>query len=259
MSIPFKELSGSPHESFSPQGMKAERWLICAWTDRRSLVQELLGDGYEFGGSSPVNYPDSPNIAAVRIEVEPLTDDLMLQDFTEVTEGLNAYQGFAKITVHYELLASSAGVNLPQDAPPNTFLTYEMDLDAETVRVPGDALSWPGNPAAVFPAAAEGDVLLPVTIHRLTWHRVLNPPWTAIRACQGALNDSEFLGVEAGLLLFDGVRAAREFISLPDLDNPQFGWQLEYCFREKPLLTNTTPPVFRSGDFSGLLRFEEFE
>jgi hypothetical protein len=100
-------------------------------------------------------------------------------------------------------------------------------------------------------------VILPVTVHRLTWHRVVNPPWTAIRACQGTLNQSEFLGVEAGLLIFDGVKAEREFLSLPDLDDPQFGWQLEYRFREKPLMTKVTSPIFLSSDFSRLLRFEE--
>jgi len=257
MTIPFKELSGSPHESFGPQGMTAIRWLICAWSDRRSLVQELLGDGYEFGGSAPVNYPDSPNIVAVRIEVEPLADDLVRQDFASVTEGLNAYQGFAKITVHYELLAPSVDVSLPQDAPPNTFLTYEMDRDTETLHLPGDGLSSSGNLQAALSATLQADVTLPVTVHRLIWHRVVSPPWTAIRACQGALNQDEFLGVAAGQLLFDGVKATREFISLPDLDYPQFGWRLEYRFREKPLMSNTTPSIFPTGDFSKLLTFEE--
>ena len=259
MSTPFKELSGSPHESFGPEGMKAERRLICAWADRRLLVRELLGDGYEFGGSSPVNYPGSPNIVAVRIEVEPLADDMIPQDLANIAEGLNGYRGFATITVHYELLMSATGANLPQDVPQNTFLTYEMDRDAVTIRTAVEDLSWAGNPEVDLPAGMNGDVILPVTIHRLTWHRVVNPPWTAIRACQGALNEAEFLGVEAGLLLFDGVRATREFISLADLDNPQIGWRLEYRFRENPLLPNTAPPVYPSGDFSRLLRFEEAE
>ncbi|MCC6125828.1 MAG: hypothetical protein IT426_12750 [Pirellulales bacterium] len=257
MSIPFKELSGSPLESFGPRGMKAQRRLICAWPDRRLLVQELLGDGYEFGGNAPANYPGSPNIAAVKLEVEPLADDMVRQDLTNVTEGLNGYRGFAKITVHYELLAAPPDARLPQDAPPNTFLTYEMDLDADAVRIPGGDLFWPGNAAAVFPAAAQGEVRLPVTVHRLTWHRVVSPPWTAIRACQGALNDGEFLGVAAGALLFDGVRAIREFLSLPDLDDPRFGWRLEYRFREKPLITAAAAPLFRSEDFAPLFRFEE--
>jgi hypothetical protein len=257
MSIPFYELSGSPHESFGPKGMKAERRLICDWNDRRLLVQELLGDGYEFGGSAPLNYPGAPNIVAVSIEVEPLADDLVRQDLTELTEGPNAYRGFAKITVHYQLLASTPGASLQQEAAANTYLTYQLDFDAETVRLPGDDLFWPGNAGADFSSGSEGEVRLPATIHRLTWHRVVSPPWTAIRECQGALNQSEFLGVAAGLLMFDGVAADREFLSLPDLDNPQFGWQLEYRFRENPLMSKAASPIFRSEDFSRLLRFEE--
>ena len=254
---PFKELSGSPHESFGPKGMTAERWLICAWSDRRLLVQELLGDGYELGGSSPVNYPDAPNIVVVRVEVEPLTDDLVRQDFTALTEGLNAYQGFAKLTVHYQLLAASAGVGLPQEAPPNTFLTYELDRDTETIHVSGDALASSAGVPTALPIGVQADVALPVTVHRLTWHRVASPPWTAIRTCQGAVNQDEFLGVEAGQLLFDGAKTAREFVSLPDLDDPQFGWQLEYRFREKPLVANTAGVVLPTADFSTLLRLEE--
>ena len=34
MTVVFKELAGSPVESFSPQGMQAERKILCAWADR---------------------------------------------------------------------------------------------------------------------------------------------------------------------------------------------------------------------------------
>jgi hypothetical protein len=267
MPAPFNELSGSPLETFAPDGMKANRRLICAWADRRALVAELLG------GAAPANYPDSPNLVAVRIDVEPLADDLVRQDFTSLTEGLNAYQGFAKITVHYELLASSPGATFLPDVPVNTFLTYETDCDAQTVRVPGDALGWFANqsttvssspplvgvPISVFPAAAEGEVLLPVTIHRLAWHRVAAPPWTAIRECQGTLNADAFLGAAAGQLLFDGAKATRELLTFSDPNTPQFAWRLEYRFREKPLLLNTTPSLYATGDFSRLMQFEEIE
>jgi hypothetical protein len=170
-----------------------------------------------------------------------------------------------------ESLDPPSGVNLPE-VPENTFLTYETDRDAETVRVPGDSLALPGipqsavsstpplvgDPISVFPAAAMGDVHLPITIHRLTWHRVTNPPWTAIRECQGMFNDGEFLGVPAGQLLFDGVKTTREPLGLAD-GNPQLAWRLEYRFREKPLLLNTSPSPYATADFSRLLQFEEME
>jgi hypothetical protein len=168
-----------------------------------------------------------------------------------------------------ELLDFLSDVSLPE-VPANTFLTYETDRDAQTVHVSGDSLALPGDltasnsaapvvvgqTPAIFPTTAMGDVILPVTIHRLTWRRVTRPPWTAIRECQGMLNDSAFLGVPAGQLLFDGVKTTRELLDLPD-GNPQLVWRLDYRFREKPLLLNAPSPLFGTSDFSRLLMFEK--
>jgi hypothetical protein len=256
MSTSFKELPGSPREYFGPDGMTAERRLICAWDDRRALVEEILGDGYEFGGQNPVHYPGTSNIVAIRVQVEPLTDDLLKQELAELTDGPNAYRGFAKLTVDYELLVAADRADLPE-IEPQTFLTYRMGQSTEMVTFTGEALYWPGNPEAAFPADAEGRLLLPVTIHRLTWHRAVNPPWNAIRLSSGTFNDAPFLGADAGTLLFDGAVAERQFLRISDLDAPEFGWRIEYFFREKPLATQASQPLFTTSDFSKLLKFEE--
>jgi hypothetical protein len=201
------------------------------------------------------------------------------------------------------LPAAVSGVDLPE-TPAGTYFTYEVDRDAETVRVPADSLANPADPPAAavtaepnvekgdrhvaadlssenhrksapsqspfsaarplvgyaiaaFPAAATGDVALPITVHKLTWHRVAAPPWAAIRTCQGALNESEFLGCPAGQLLFDGVRATRELVNHPEASTPQFAWRLEYHFREKPLLLSTTPSSIATADFSQLVTVED--
>lgn len=195
--------------------------------------------------------------------------------------GITAVAGFPKLgelqTVDVEKIEASespafpSGVTLPE-VPTGTVLTYAMDHGAETVHTPGDSLAVPepaetvsagpaivGNTPVVFPTAAMGDVNLPLTIHRLTWRRVPSPPWTAIRECQGSLNESEFLGVPAGQLLFDGAKATPEVINMAEADDPQFGWRLDYRFREKPLLVNTPTPLVGTSDFSRLLTFEESE
>jgi hypothetical protein len=256
MSTSFKELSGSPKENYGPGGMTAQRQLICAWQDRNAFVQEILGDGYQFGGQNPVSYPGVSGILAVQVQVEPLTDDMIRQELGELIEGLNAYQGFAKVTVKYQTVTSSALAAVP-DVVPLTYLTYRMELQYETVTYPGGDLYWPGNPQATFPTAAQGTLLLPVTHHRLTWHRVLNPPWTAIRQTSGTWNNAAFLGAAAGTLLFDGATAEREFLSLSDLNEPEFGWNIEYSFRENPLALQSGQNLFRTTDFSQLLQFED--
>ncbi len=102
MPTPFKELPGSPLESYDITGMKAERQLICAWQDRNALVAEILGPGYQTGVLTPISYPGVSTALAAKVQVEPLTDDMVEQSLGGLTDGLNAYQGFAKVIVKYE-------------------------------------------------------------------------------------------------------------------------------------------------------------
>jgi len=102
MSVSFKELPGSPQESYDSNGMKAQRQLICAWSDRNALVQEILGAGYQTGVPNPIAYPSVPTALAAQVQVEPFMDDMTKQNLTSLTTGLNAYQGFAKVTIKYE-------------------------------------------------------------------------------------------------------------------------------------------------------------
>jgi hypothetical protein len=102
MTTAFKELPGSPKENYGPNGMTAERQLICAWQDRNAFVQEILGEGYQSGITNPVSYPGVTTALAAQVAVEPFMDDMTKQNLTSLTEGLNAYQGFAKVTIKYE-------------------------------------------------------------------------------------------------------------------------------------------------------------
>lgn len=258
MAIAFKELAGSPVEQFDAAGMTARREFLCAWDDRRALVEALLGDGYEFGGSARAGYPGTENVVAVRAKVEPLADDLLTQQFSGLTEGLNAYGGFAKVVVDYELLAPAERADLPAVAP-GTFLSYRMELTEQSISLPGDQLVWEGSPSSTFPSLATGAIRLPATRHRLTWHRVVNPPWATIRDATGTLNTGEFLGAAAETMLFEGANASREFLRLSELDSAEFAWCLEYVFLENPLVPAVGSSELRSADFSKLLAFAEEE
>lgn len=254
MTLPFHELAGSPVETYGPEGVTARRVLACAWPDRGALVQALLGDGYPFGnGGGRAAYPAAPAAVAMRVRVEPLMHDPTGQPLTGLTEGLGAYHGFARVTVDYEMLdpTEHAALAAPE---PGTLLTYRTEPAEEHVLLPGDGLSWPGNPAAGFPADARGTVRLPAVRHRLTWRRVVRPPWSAIRRCTGALNEAEFLGAAVGTLLFEGAAAQREFLRLSELDKAEHVWRLEYSFRENPLRPISEEAGFRTEDFAALLR-----
>lgn len=236
MTVAFKELAGSPIETYGPDGLEAQRTLLCAWDDRELVVEQLLGDGYEYGGRSRAQYPDKPDVVAMRARCEPFSDDVAPQVLNELTEGLNRYRGFAKVTVSYELLVPSDRKDLPT-IEPGTFLTYRQQPGGETMVLPGHALSWAGAAGVPVPPEAVPALRVPLVEHHFTWHRVVSPPWEAIRNCMGTVNDAAFLRAAAGTVLFAGPTAEREFIRIDDLANPTLGWRIGYLFREKAVKT----------------------
>ena len=232
MTIAFKELAGSPTEDFGSDGLRAQRQFLCAWDDRQRLVQQALGDGYEFGGTGRAQYPDKPGIVAVRARCEPFADDVQPQVLDQLTEGLNSYGSFAKVTVNYELLVPADRPDLPE-VEDGTFLTYRMDFGVEVERLPSHSLSWVDEYEAPVPPQSVPTIRVPVVEHHVTWHRVVNPPWAAIRNCVATVNNAAFMGAAAATVLLDGATAEREFIRIDDLGHPELGWRLGYVFREK--------------------------
>lgn len=232
MTIAFKELAGSPTENFAPDGLQAQRQFLCAWDDREELVRRLLGDGYEFGGMSRAQYPDKPGIVAMRARCEPFADDVKPQVFDQLTEGLNSYSGFAKVTVNYELLVPADRPDLPE-VEEGTFLTYRMDFGGEVERLSGHSLVWVDQAEVPVPPDAVPTIRVPIVEHHLTWHRVVNPPWAAIRNCIATVNNAAFIGAAAATVLLDGATAKREFIRIDELGHSELGWRLGYVFREK--------------------------
>jgi hypothetical protein len=237
MPIPFKELAGSPVETFSPEGMKAQRRLLVAWENRLGMLAELLGDGQEFGGRSQAGYPDCPNVVVAQVRFEPWPPSPDDQGaFDDVAAQLNSYSGrFVQIVVDYELLdAAGSRADLPS-VRSGTLLTYRMEFSGEYVALPGQALRWSSDSSLPVPPDAVPTVRVPVTKHVVTWHRVVNAPWAAIRRLTGTVNAAAFLGAAAETVLFDGATAERRFLGLDSLKRAAFGWRIAYTFREKTI------------------------
>ncbi len=240
MTTAFKELAGSPWESYGPEGMKAQRRLLVAWESRHALVAELLGTGYEFGGALPVQYPDRPYVVAVRVKLQPWPKCPDEQGaFTDVQSELNSYSGkYAELTADYELIdARNSRPDLPT-IEDETFLTYRMDFGGEYVELPVHSMAWDSDATIPVPPEAVATVRVPIVEHHVTWHHVVNPPWGAIRQSVGTVNEGQFLGAAAETVLFDGARADKQFIRVDELQQPEFGWQIAYVFREKAIKHN---------------------
>ena len=82
---------------------------------------------------------------------------------------------------------------------------------------------------------------VPVIEHLLTWHRVVSPPWAAIRNATGMVNAAGFLGAAAETVLFDGATAKKQFLGIDGTGLATFGWRLTYTFREKTIKTPARP------------------
>lgn len=109
---------------------------------------------------------------------------------------------------------------------PDMLLTYRTRVGRQYATVPADGLFWESDPTTAVAADAVPTVRIPIVKHLVTWHGVSDPPWTAIRACTGAVNRDTFLGAAAETVLFDGAKARRQ---------PQAGWRITYVFREKTI------------------------
>jgi hypothetical protein len=242
MTVAFKELAGSPKETYAPEGLRAERHILCAWEDRLAMVAALLGDGYALGGTRRAAYPDRPPVVAMRVEVAPFharPDDQGA--FNDVTAQLNSYSGqYAELTIAYELLEVGSRPGEPAHES-GTFLAYRMGFSNQEIALPGDAFHWEVQPEVPVTADAIPVLRVPLVEHRLTWYRVSAPPWDAVRACVGCVNTAEFLGAVAGTVLFDGVTADREFIALQSDGRAQYAWRLVYVFRERAARSSPAP------------------
>jgi len=234
MSVPFKELAGSPVETYSSDGLVAERKILCAWDDRQAMVAELLGEHCGFGDLSRASYPRQSAILVKSVKVEPFygrPDDQ--GEFNAVDTQLNTYSGqLAALTIEYEL----ADIGVLADTlsiEPGTFLTYQTSVSTEHVAVCTAALQCENSPETTVTDEITPSLRVPVIEHQLTWHGVSRPPWDSIRACSGCVNAAAFLGAAEETVLFDGVTADREFIQIDSSGQPQYAWRLIYVFRER--------------------------
>lgn len=235
MSVPFKELAGSPREQYGDGGFAAQREFLIAWEDRDAFAAEVLGVAAEEGGSPPVAYPGKPAVLAVSVRYEPFDPDSPdAKELTDLGSDLNSYsQGFARARVEYRTVAVelAGGPNVPA----GTYLTYRMRFSAEYLPLVARAWQWQDDGAIPVPDDLNLSMTVPITEHHVTWHQVVNPPWQAIRQLQGTVNAATFFGAAPGTLLLEGADADKQFRTGFDAQNPQLFWRIHYVFRERAI------------------------
>jgi hypothetical protein len=255
MTVAFKELQGSPIEDYGPNGITARREVVCSWADRHALRDELLGDGYAFNTTPAATYPGNDQLVAMNVQIKPFDNAvpgvagaLSTNEFTDIKTEIADYdigdasskKTRAHISIGYELIPL-ATLSWPTGSVPGnqieneTFLTYRRTSGTEyAILKGGGGLRWEDDiqglepPKEAFPTQR-----IPVTDHILTWHRVLDPPWSAINRVKGTVNRDEWFGFPAQTILFDGEDSERQFYMFGGNDPLMASWRITYTFRER--------------------------
>ena len=272
--LAFQELGGSPHEKYTLDGFSATRQFIVPWEQRAAFVQAVFGNSTQPPGERRLIYPGRTDVFAYTLDFEPLEPDMIgVRTLANLKTDLVDYDGsFAKATVKYGAADGRDRDDLPIEED-GTSLTYRMAIDVEESLLPGNGWVWTDT---AIPIGADVTKKIPVTEHIVTWSYVVNPPWTAIAACQGKVNASPFLGCAAGTLLFRGAEANKLYrrgAGIED-DTASFAWAIRYTFRERSVKMNGqvygwnhfyressgnwvpiqhgSSPLYDSGDFNSL-------
>lgn len=243
--VAFQEEAESPIEDWEPDGLRAERRLLVAEADYATAVRELLGNGAAFGGTTRAEYPGRSELVVMRVHAERFNPVPDAGSFTDVEADINTFANnpagqLVRLIVQYEL-AAMGGLPEPVPYEGGTFLTYRMNFGCEYLKIAGQTFKWESGKtdgdAKVVPVGRDvmGVLRIPIVEHHISWHRVIRPPWAAIRSTNGCVNNASFLGAPAETVLFEAPTMEKEFIGFDSLQVPEFGWRMNYTFREKTI------------------------
>lgn len=169
----------------------------------------------------PRTMPGFPWLYTKSVKIEPFIDD---KPGGPSALGA-AYIHTARVTIQYETLDREE-----ETVDSKTFLSHKISIGGEFLTLPASGFKWEGTTKIVQNEDIGGGKLIPTAEHQFTWDLVPNPPFAAIRAAVGGVNNATFFGAAAETLLFLGAEMERQFTT--DGLSP---WKLDYRFSERLL------------------------
>jgi len=194
----------------------AVRTMLCAWTDRIAIINQIRGGGVQIGSyyyyTTSQAYPDAPFLPFDSIHVEGLPGE---NGLTVGPNGLVGYK-YARLRIKYKSLDYIEGV---------TTGTMSLDYATHTMSLPQSAPTYQfpdGTPLAPqdSPPLRVGIVTIVQTRKNLA-----ALPTSTVQSLAGCVNSSAILGGAAGTVLFDGAHADRRLTTL-GAEN----WDMTYKF-----------------------------
>jgi len=166
------------------------------------------------------------------VKINPWARKAQGGDFNDIETQIVTHD-HALVTVTYT--PGEPGENDPS-LPSGTWAEYSIEESAEIMTLPAEAMKWEGSDTPVTADVHPG-ILIPQTVHVVTWHSVTDPPWGHISTLKGKVNENAWQVPATGhymypeTLLFMGATAEKSF----DIANSKRTWSLTYRFWEKSI------------------------
>lgn len=218
MPVSFTELTGSPTVRIANGTFVGSRRFMIPWSNSIDFAVELLGGYRNIGGTfnftGPSSFPGVPQAICRDAQFDPFPDDKIDTNAGATLASNTNQPPYAIVTAQYTIEQNNNGQQKRSDQPsvPNgTYLTYNGNLGAEYMTIPGRTFVWYLTGEPVAPDVNPG-ILIPTEDFTLSWERVPYQlvPWTAIRNARGRVNSSTFMGHVAETVLFLGAQTTYE-------------------------------------------------
>jgi hypothetical protein len=234
MSVAFEELEDSPKINFSRSTGKGQavRKFLIAWGDYNNFIFDLLGYWTVIGGVSVfVNatmiFPGWSQLLADDIAIEPFVNSPDSKVIPLLTSDPNSFEK-ALVTVTYKPKPDTTNNHPGPTTPDGTTLEFSSDVASEMLTLPGHQLYWKNDATVPLDATKVKGTPIGSEDFSFTWSRVPYPPWTAIIAQKGTVNNATFAGHAQGKLLFLGAQRRIQFqVNAVSL------WTLTYHFKSR--------------------------
>jgi hypothetical protein len=141
-------------------------------------------------------------------------------------------------TITYSSIENSYSDGEDRSNDPVPFLSHSWSAGGEVITMENADMTWTGgDKARAHAAASNANFIVPTIEHSITWHRVMSPPFAAIRTAMGKVNENT-MDLDTGVniwpetLLFLGAELSRDFLT----DGSRV-WQVVYKFSERRVET----------------------
>jgi hypothetical protein len=226
-SIDFDEIDQSPSRSHNGGQPVITVMGMTSWTNVDGFINFLMPVGTSIGGQFGAKLIANPLFRVFDYNVEGFGG------LTGQAEGLNAFQ-LAKWTIKCHVpMGQNLDLTQPYNTDPVPWLEHEWDDGVQKFTLPRQSLKWNSDNKPVLQQVT-GAINIPTIEHSITWPKLQNPPFAAIRLCAGLINNSSMTfatgTIATGQALFLGAKCRSTLMSDGTLVRT-----LTYKFSERPL------------------------